>query len=274
MVSTLSIIAMVITFLICTIVPIVAMIIYGVKNKKKGVWLAWFLGAAGFFVMQIIIRTPILSVLSLSKGFVEFVNEHYVVYVVILAFTAALFEVVARYVVAKILKKKQCFEVAFSAGLGHGGIEAIVLIGMTYVNNLLYSIMINTGAFDTLIEQSTAMGVDANSLLTVKNALIETGAGMFLVAGYERILTMILHVFMTVLVFYFVYKKKDFIGIIVCLLIHTLIDFMPAFLVGVLEQTIAYIITYAFLTVMAAVAVVTLVVLAKKWKNEKSEAEA
>ena len=66
MVSTFSLVAMVVTLLICMVVPFLAVIIYAAKNKKKGVWIAWLVGAAGFFVMQIIIRTPILSVLSLT----------------------------------------------------------------------------------------------------------------------------------------------------------------------------------------------------------------
>lgn len=268
MVSTVSLIAMVITLLICMAVPIVALIIYAVKNKGKGVLLAWLLGAAGFFVMQIIIRTPILSLLSLNEGFLKFANEYYVIYVLLLAFTAALFEVVARFVAALVLKKKACYEAAFGAGLGHGGIEAMFLIGMTYVNNLLYSIMINTGAFDTMIESTAQMGVDTQALLDVKSALIDTAPSMFLLAGYERILTMILHVAMTVLVFYFVYKKKSAIGIVLCLLIHTVIDFVPAFLVGILSANIAYIITYAFLTIMAIVGIIVLVVIKKKWKKE------
>lgn len=268
MVSSASLLAMIITFLICTVVPVVALIVYAVKNKGKGVWLAWLLGAAGFFVMQIVIRTPILSILSLSQGFINFATEHYTIYVLVLAFTAALFEVVARYVVAKILKKKQCYEVAFGAGLGHGGIEAIVLIGMTYVNNLLYSIMINSGTYDVMVEQTAQLGVDTSSLVAAKTALIETSPAMFLLAGYERILTMILHVTMTVLVFYFVSKKKDFIGIILCLFIHTLIDFVPSFLVGILASNVAYLVTYAFLTVMAIVGIVILVVVKKNWKRE------
>ncbi len=267
MVSTASMLSMILTFCICMIVPIVALIIYAVKNKGKGVWLAWFLGAAGFFVMQIVIRTPILSLLSLSEGFVKFANENYIVYIIILAFTAALFEVVARFVGALILKKKQCFEVAVGAGLGHGGIEAMFLIGMTYVNNLLYSIMINTGTFDTMIESTAQMGVDVQALLDVKTALVETAPSMFLLAGYERILTMILHVAMTVLVFYFVYKKKTFVGILLCLLIHTVIDFMPAFLISILSENIAYVVTYTFLTVMAIAGIIILVAIRKKWKK-------
>lgn len=279
MVSGLSLAAMVVTLLICMVVPIVALIVYAVKNKGKGVWLAWFIGAAGFFVMQIIIRTPILSLLSLNEGFVKFANDYYIVYVLILAFTAALFEVVARFVGALILKKKQCYEVAVGAGLGHGGIEAMFLIGMTYVNNLLYSVMINTGAFDAMVESTAQMGVDAQTLQAlwdVKKSLVETAPSMFILAGYERILTMIVHVAMTVLVFYFVYKKKSVIGIVLCLLIHTLIDFVPGFVQGAsvygylgdkFPNGVVYAIIYAFLTVMAVAGIVMVVSIRKKWRK-------
>ena len=270
MVSTFSLVAMVVTLLICMVVPFLAVIIYAAKNKKKGVWIAWLVGAAGFFVMQIIIRTPILSVLSLSPEFIKFANDYYIVYALILAFTAALFEVVARFVGAIILKKKQCYEVAVGAGLGHGGIEAIFLVGMTYVNNLLYSIMINTGTFDVMIESSAQMGVDEYSLqalLDVKTTLVDTAPALYLLAGYERILTMILHVAMTVLVFYFVNKKKSFVGILLCLLIHTVIDFVPAFMMSIASANIAYIVVYAFLTAMAVAGIVIIISIGKKWKK-------
>ena len=87
MVGTASILAMVVTLLISTVLPILVYIIYGVKNKGKGVWTTWLIGAAGFVVMQLIIRTPILSLLSLNAGFVTFATEYYTLYVFVLAFT-------------------------------------------------------------------------------------------------------------------------------------------------------------------------------------------
>lgn len=276
MVPIVSMVAMVITLGICTVVPLLALIVYAIKNKGKGVWIAWLLGAAGFFVMQIVIRTSIFSLVQMMPGFMQFVADYYIVYVAILAFTAALFEVVARYVVAKILKKKQCYEVAVGAGLGHGGIEAIVLIGLTYVNNILYSIMINTGAFDTMVSQTAKMGVDVSQLMMAKKLLITTHPMMYFLAGYERILTMVIHIALTVLVFYFVSKKKDFVGIILCLLIHTLVDFVPGFIQGLnsyiyigikIPETAVYLIIYAFLTIMAIVGIIITVSIRKKWKK-------
>ncbi len=186
MVGTGSIIAMCITLMIALILPVAILIVYALKNKGQGVVAAWFLGAVGFFVMQIIIRTPILSVLGMNKAFNDFAADNYLVYVVILAFTAGLFEVVGRYAVAKLLKNKLSCKTGIAAGLGHGGIEAMVLIGMTYINNILYAFMINSGLMDTVIEQSAVMGTDAvQQLNTVVDALVETPSYLFALAGYE-----------------------------------------------------------------------------------------
>ncbi|MBQ7776724.1 MAG: YhfC family intramembrane metalloprotease, partial [Lachnospiraceae bacterium] len=224
MVSTTSIIFMVITLVISLILPIVLFIAYAVANKGKGIVSAWFLGAAGFFVLQILIRLPILSVLGILPGFQSFVAEHYVIYVLILGFTAGLFEVVGRFAVAKIMSKNLTYKRGIAAGLGHGGIEAMVIVGMTYINNLLYAAMINGGTYDTIIEQTAAMGVDVSSLYAIKASLIDTPAYMFGLAGYERLLTMICHVAMSLLVCYFVAKKQTLKGVLISLVLHTILD--------------------------------------------------
>lgn len=264
MVGSSTIIAVCITLFLTLFLPLIIYIIYGAKNKGKGVWSAWLLGAAGFFVFQLIIRIPIINVLSLNEGFASFATEHYVMYCLILAFTAALFEVAGRYIVAKLMKNNLTYERGIAAGLGHGGIEAMMLIGMTYINNLVYIAMINSGSFDAIVEQTAALGVDVSSLVAVKEALLDTNATVFLLAGYERILTMILHVALSLLVCYFVRQGKDLKGIGICLLCHTLVDFTSPIVNGlatdylgnVISQTGAYVIIYIFLTAVAAASIV------------------
>lgn len=275
MISASTIIAVCVTLFISLILPLVVYIVYGVKNKGKGVWTAWLLGAAGFFVMQVVIRVPIVNMLSMLPDFTLFVQRHYVLYCLILAVTAALFEVIGRYVVAKIMSKKLSFTRGIAAGLGHGGIEAMVLIGMTYINNLLYIVMINSGTYDTVIEQTVEMGMDASPLLTIRETLLVTSAGMFYLAGYERILTMILHTALSLLVCYFVWKKKDVQGIIVCAVIHTIVDFVSPLLSGlstdylgtVISQNMAYILIYTFLTFVAVGSVVLMSKIKKLWNE-------
>lgn len=267
MVSTISVAAIIVTLLVTFILPIIGIIIYALRQKGKGVFLAWLIGAAGFFVMQVVIRLPILSVLNYNKSFSVFCQENYVLYLLILAFTAGLFEVIARYVAAIVLKKKMCYEVAVGAGMGHGGIEAMVLVGLTYVNNLLYAIMINTGAYDMMVESVKDTGMDVSTLLQLKDTMIETSAGLFLMAGYERILTMTAHVAMSLIVFYFVYKKKTFAGILLCLFAHTMLDFFSAFFIYQMPKNTAYICTYVFLTIAAIISVFIIRTIGKKWKT-------
>ena len=274
-----SIAAMCVTLFISLILPVVVLIVYALKNRKQGVAGAWFLGAAGFFVTQIVIRVPILSTLSLMPGFVSFVENHYVLYALMLGLTAALFEVVGRFACAKILSKNLTYTKGFAAGLGHGGIEAIVLIGMTYVSNLLYVAMINTGAIEGVIVQTEAMGVDAAPVYALVDSLVNTPSYLFLLAGYERILAMIGHVAMTLVVFYFMSKKQTLKGIGICVLYHFVMDSMVGIISGlatpylgsVVSQNVSYAITYVFLTVMAIVAVVAIGKIRAAWKAEQAE---
>ena len=275
MVSLTTIIAVIITFCVSTMLPILVFVIYGLKNKGKGIWSAWFLGAAGFFVMQVIIRLPILSILSTMQGFIDFAEKHYVLYCISLAVTAAIFEVIGRYAVAKIMSKNLTFNRGIAAGLGHGGIEAIILIGMTYINNIIYIIMINTGSFDTMVEQSAALGADTSSLLAVKDALIDTSPAIFLLAGYERILTMILHVALSLLVCYFLSRKEDWKGIIICIICHSIVDFTAPIINGcateymgnLISLNTAYVIIYVFLTGVALASVFAIMNIKKRWCN-------
>jgi len=278
MISTSTIIACVVTLLISLILPVVILIFYGIKNKGKGIWSAWLLGAAGFFVMQIIIRMSFLSLLSMQDGFMKFVSENYVLYCVILGFTAALFELVARFTVAKIMSKNLTYERSFAAGLGHGGIEAMFLVGMTYINNLIYIFMIMSGMFDTVVEQTAATGVDVSQLDTIKETLISTPSVMFMLGGFERILTMTAHVAMTMIVCYAMKKGKTAIGLLICLGMHTFIDasigiingMATEYLGNVISQTTAYIIIYALLSVVTVASVAVVINIRKRWKGEEA----
>ena len=280
MVSTGALIGIIVTLIVTLIGPIVAAIVYSIKNKGKGVWKAWLLGAAGFFVLQILIRVPVLNILGTFPWFQRFAENQYILYCLILAMTAALFEVVARFAVAKILQKNMNYQQGVAAGLGHGGIEAIILIGMTYVNNLLYAVMINSGAFDALYDPtmiSLGAGETLNAQLNqIKTALVETPTYAFYLAGYERILCVLFHTAMSLLVCYLVYKKKALVGVGIAFAAHFAVDFVSPVINGlatpylgnVISQGTAYVLIYGILTAVAVGAVVVIGKICKKWKNE------
>lgn len=276
MVSEVSIFLMWVTLLISLVLPVILLIIYALKNKGKKIVSAWFMGAAGFFVLQIVLRMPILSMLSIMPGFQSFVENNYVVYVLILGFTAALFEVIGRLAVAKLMSNNLTYERGIAAGLGHGGIESIWLVGITYMNNLLYTVMINNNLFDGYVEQYEALGVDVSQLLAVKEALLTSPSYMFGLAGYERLLTIIFHTAMSLLVCYFVYNGQAVKGVLISLILHTIVDSVAGLLSGlstsymgnVMSQNTGYIMIYSFLTLMAVISVVVILKIKKEFKKD------
>ena len=116
MIPNSTILACVITLCISLIGPLVLLLILSLRWRKQGIAAAWFVGAAGFFVPQMVIRIPILSLLSASAGFITFAQEHFVLYSLLLAFTAGLFELAGRFAAAKVLKKKPTFRRGHCAG--------------------------------------------------------------------------------------------------------------------------------------------------------------
>lgn len=279
MVSVSTIIAVIITLGIVTIVPLGAYILYGVKNKGKGVWVAWLIGAAGFFVMQILIRVPILSVVQLIPGFMSFVENYYILYCAMLAVTAAGFELVARIVVAKIMSKNLTYEKSFAAGLGHGGIESIFLIGTTYLNNILYIIMINTGVYDKMVAESGATGATYDQLISVKEQLVNMSSATFYLAGLERVLTMIIHLALTLIVCYCMKNGHLLKGAVICMLVHTAVDFVTPMISGlatpylgnVISTNTSYVLVYSFLGLVTVGCIVDIKIVTDKWKREVKE---
>lgn len=281
MISTATILACVVTLFISLFLPVVIFIIYASKNKKSGIVSAWFLGAAGFFVTQILIRLPILSVLSLQDWFLRFSQERIFLYTLSLAFTAGLFELAGRYAVAKIMAKNLTFKRSLAAGLGHGGIEAMVIVGMTYVSNLVLIVMINSGAYEDLIAQTAAMGVDVSQLQLVQTQLTETSPALFLMGGVERVLTMLCHAAMSMLVCYGVAHKRPLSCLLICLGIHTFIDACAGISLlatpqgsNILSQTTAYLIIYIILAALAVLSLLILKNIRRRWQEQPANGGA
>ncbi len=90
MVPITTVVACIITLLVSLVLPIVVLIGLAVKNKKQGIVSAWLLGAAGFFVTQILIRLPILTALQSQSWFAVFAKNNPFIYAFGLAFTAGL----------------------------------------------------------------------------------------------------------------------------------------------------------------------------------------
>lgn len=222
-VSTSAIVAMFVTLVICIGLPVVLLLVFR-KKMGKGVTSAFLAGALGFFIPQAMIRIPALQGLALLDGFTDFVQTHFWIYAVLLALSAGLFETVGRLVVFKtVLKNRTTYNAALCAGLGHGGIEAAYLVGLTYVNNLVLSFMINNGsAFDVL----TGQGLEADQASQLITTMTQTSPTTFYLAGFERIFTIGLHIGLSMLLAYGITRKQTTKYFVLVMLLHTMVDFV------------------------------------------------
>jgi len=270
MISNLTLVTCLITLFVTLLLPVILISVFSFRNKKQKLLSAWVLGAAGFFVTQMVIRLPILTVLQSQPWFISFSQNNGFLYAFTLAFTAGLFELAGRFVVAKLMAKNLNYKRGLAAGMGHGGIEAMLLIGMAYLNNVLYILMINNGTFDAVVNDAAATGVDVSALLLIKDQLVSASPALFLLAGFVRILPMTRHVAMRLIVCYGVATGSPWKSALICLGIHTLMDLTAgiSLLIGKgLSQTAAYVIIYAILVVMAVLSIIAIRNIRRKWKE-------
>ena len=277
MVSNLSIFAISVGILISFGIPLGVLVYLIVKYKGENAIYPFVFGCLGFFIFQVIIRIPLVGMFNLSPGASEFISNQYVMYIFMVALTAAIVELIPRYIGSKIMRKRgDKFLNGFALGMGHGGIEAMILIGINYISYIMYALIINAGNFDNMISDAKAQGLDVTAYSTLRDTLVDTKSIMFFLAGYERIVTMIIQVALTLLVMYYVVKKKDFVGIVLCIFAHTMIDFTTVLISGlstrylgkVLNETLTVVLTYVFLTVIAAAAVYFIIRVKKELDEE------
>ncbi len=219
MVSTLAFIFMIFTALLTLFGPILIAVIF--YRKTHYALRSLFVGMAVFFVSQLVLRIPLIQLVLPQFQWYKDLSTAILPYALFLGFTAGLVEEVGRFIAFKtVLKNHLNWKNAVAYGIGHGGIEAIILIGLTYINNLVISVMINSGLFDTMIAPTLPEGTAE----TMKDLLINTDASMFLVGGLERIFTFFIHIAFSVLIMVGIKKGKGLLYVIFAILLHMVID--------------------------------------------------
>lgn len=183
--STGMIAAMTLVLLLTVAVPLGVMIFL---HRRGGSWKSFLVGA-GTFVLFALVLEPILHRLVLGSGAGAALRENIWLYGLYGGLMAGLFEETGRFLAFRYLLRHTPGRVtALSYGIGHGGSEAFLLVGLTMAANLSLGLAYASGA--ALPAETAAMA----------ETLIATPAWMFLWAGFERLTAMALHVSLSVLV--------------------------------------------------------------------------
>lgn len=236
MVSTNNIIALFVSGIGCFVIPIVAFIL--VRKKTKGIFGALIAGAVAFVVPQMFIRIPIMQyVLPQMDWYVNLPNNSVFLYALFLGFTAGLFETVGRYLTLKLfIREKTGYYTGLSHGIGHGGIEAILLVGINTLVYAVYAFMINNGTFDAMVNATSAAAgaqgdLAAQQMMALKIALVSGSAGQTLLGLLERFLVFFVHVGLSLMVAEGIAKGKGLLYSGYALLIHCALDTIAVLLV-------------------------------------------
>lgn len=257
MYSTQTITALIIGIVLSFVIPVCAVIIYKLKNRET--WLpSAFIGAASFFVFAMILEQLLHTVM------LPVVQNKPVFYIIYGALAAGVFEETGRFVAYKtLMRKKYSIKNAVMMGLGHGGIEAILVLGVTMLNYLIYIFMINSQGIDSvmsLIEASNPAAAEA--VRTQLEGYTTYGFGNMALGIYERILAMTGHVCFSVIVYFAAARPKMVYFYPAAILLHALLDTSAAmYQVGIITNVT---LVYGIFTAMTACFVVLTVILAKK----------
>ena len=227
MVSVLSIVFMFFSCIVSFLLPLGLTVYF---YKKRQIHLrAVLIGALVFFVFQILLRIPIISFISTLSWYSRVATWRWFPGILILplflALTAGLFEEIGRFFGYRFfLRERLSWWNGVAMGIGHGGTEALLLVGLGNLNNIVYSVLINSGQFGSQV----APVIPEGSAELIKYSLINTPSIMFLVGGLGRIMTLIIQIAFSLIVLIAIVRKKN-IYLLYAVLLHTLIDLPAAF---------------------------------------------
>ncbi|MCQ2543336.1 MAG: YhfC family intramembrane metalloprotease [Lachnospiraceae bacterium] len=237
-VSVLSIIWMILGLLIFTIVPIVLSIVWLVKKKERITTI--LIGAVWFILFALILEKPIQNVLAFptalglpNHALSNFFNANPILLAFVAGLFPGLFEETGRFVAFKtILRKRKNRETSISYGIGHGGIEVVVLLGLTYINYIIYALMINSGLMQTTINQMMEIAPEQVGQLEEIIVMMTTFSGTTLLINVvERIFAVMFHIGASILVFYACKDKSKMWLYPLAIILHTLMDFIAAMVI-------------------------------------------
>lgn len=205
--------------LLCVLPAMAGFLVIQVKRKRSVK--PFLLGAAAFIVSQLLLRVPLLqSVLPRFSWYTVMTVAHPYWNWIFLGLTAGIFEETARWICIRFwLKKHRRFSDGIVFGLGHGGAEAALTVGITCLNLFLITFVLAGGkSLTEVFGISEAVAAQTEAQLQ--------GMTFFdaLAGGAERVLALLLQVGFTMLVFYGVRCGKGLRYLFAAILAHGFVD--------------------------------------------------
>ena len=217
----------------------VAVAVWWLATRKEKVTTV-LIGAAVWFVFAMVLEPIPKAILlnpMLSVG--KAVLSNTLLAAAVGALLAGVFEETGRFIAFRtVLKRRTDRKTAISYGVGHGGGEALFILVLAGVQDLVYALLIEAGKFQELVDAAASTGVDVSSLQALPDRLAAVTPGVVCITMAERVSAILLHVGLSILVFYAVKRAKPGLYVL-AILLHALFD-VPAALyqLGVIRNVL------------------------------------
>ncbi len=218
-------------------------------------WKYFGYGALIFFLFQIISRVPIVTALGgVLAPQLRASRVFLYIWLAVLALTAGLFEEVGRYVGYRWLMRREgkTWSKAVMYGIGHGGLESMVLIGALGLLTLLNLVVLSSINLNSLPASQHDQVVQQLKALSAQ-------PGWFpLLALWERLWTIPVQVALSVIVLQ-VFRRNNINWLWLAILAHAVVDFVSVALLQVLgASTGAYLLVELIVAIFGATGVLVI----------------
>ena len=264
-VPVLSMIFMAVSCVIGFCIPVALLLCF--RIKKRADFLPFFIGCAVFILFALVLEALVHQVVLGSETGAR-IQENVWLFALYGGLMAGLFEETGRFLAFKFMPKK--YRVtdanALMYGAGHGGCESAIVLGMTMINNLTYSVMINSGKIAAVLEPLP--GELKAQMETAVRGLITTKPHEFLLGGVERIFAVTLHISLSVLVWFAAKKRGRFWLFPAAIGLHAFMDAAAVVLSGYGVNVLL------IEAVVAVIAVISALIARLVWRANAQTADA
>ena len=218
-----------ITVILMIAIPVCFFICWRRKHKEQ-TKISWLIaGAAGFVISARMLEVGVHYFCIVADNPVSrFINGNTAAFVLYGITMAGIFEECGRLIILKyILKKNRTRENAVIYGIGHGGIEILTVFLPAMILYLAIAVMFSQGDTETALKTLNITEETAAAALPSVQAAAAFDYAMMAMNVMERLLAMLIHIGLTVIVYYGVVNAKK-LCLPAAILLHMLADTFPA----------------------------------------------
>lgn len=218
-----------ITVILMIAIP-VCFFIYWRRKHKEQTKISWLIaGAAGFVISARMLEVGVHYFCIVADNPVSrFINGNTAAFVLYGITMAGIFEECGRHIILKyILKKDRTRENAVIYGIGHGGTEILTVLLPAMILYLAIAVMFSQGDTETALKTLNITEETAAAALPSVQAAAAFDYAMMAMNVMERLLAMLMHIGLTVIVYYGVVNAKK-LCLPAAILLHMLADTFPA----------------------------------------------